>query len=206
MSVLDDIIRGAGAFFQQRAIDEAVRVARNPGSRETVVRMSPRTFLDLAEPGYSDEKMRNLPDPEQGTKWESLPYLGAYNQGDGTLRVDQHEGRHRARMLAAKGIQDMMVRFNLLEGGDGPALRWGQADATARSAYPRRLVDESGVMEYPLMDSLVYPLGNLSTDRARVYSPLAKPKTPEEEELERLILEDAIQRSILDQIIGDYEK
>lgn len=205
MSVLDDIIRGAGAFFQRRAIDDAVRVARNPGSRETVVRMSPRKFLDLAEPGYSDEKMRNLPDPEQGTKWESLPYLGAYNQGDGTLRVDQHEGRHRARMLAAKGIQDMMVRFKLLEGGDGPALRWGQADDVTRSAYPRRVVDEVGVMEYPMVDSLVYPLGNLSTDRARVYMRPAKPKTPMEEELERLIEEEDI-RSLINQILSDYEK
>ncbi|MGB0141455.1 MAG: hypothetical protein ACPF8W_00120 [Luminiphilus sp.] len=205
MSVLDDIIRGAGAFFQRRAIDEAVRVARNPGSRETVVRMSPRKFLELAEPGYSDQKMRNLPDPEQGTKWESLPYLGAYNQGDGTLRVDQHEGRHRARMLAAKGIQDMMVRFNLLEGGKGPALRWGQADDAARSAYPRRLVDEVGLMEYPMEDSLVYPLGNLSTDRARVYVPPKKPKTPMDEEMERLIEEEDI-RSLINQILSDYEK
>ena len=205
MSVLDDIIRGAGAFFQPRAIDDAVRVARNPGSRETVVRMSPRKFLDLAEPGYSDLKMRNLPDPEQGTKWESLPYLGAYNQGDGTLRVDQHEGRHRARMLASKGIQDMMVRFNLLEGGDGPALRWGQADDAARSAYPRRVVDEVGVMEYPMEDSLVYPLGNLSTDRARVYVRPQKPKTPMDEEMERLIEEEEI-RSLINQILSDYEK
>lgn len=205
MSVLDDIIRGAGAFFQRRAIDEAVRVARNPGSRETVVRMSPRKFLELAEPGYSDEKMRNLPDPEQGTKWESLPYLGAYNQGDGTLRIDQHEGRHRSRMLAAKGIQEMMVRFKLLEGGKGPALRWGQADDAARSAYPRRLVDEEGVMEYPMVDSLVYPLGNLSTDRARVYVPPSKPKTRMDEEMERLIEEENI-RSLINQILSDYEK
>jgi hypothetical protein len=205
MGLLDDIIKMATRVMSPQAIDEAVSIARNPASRETIAVISPDDFINLAREGYSSEKMRNLPMPNLGDpKWSSMPFLQFTNE-NGVGQVIGHEGRHRARYMRQLGMDKMPIRL-LSSGGSGPAIRWGKAsdqgfDYIDPSKIPSALINEDKTRIYRMPNSVVYPV----QIRERADIPVGgkryryvKPMTEAEREFER-------EMSILDAIIRDFE-
>ncbi len=145
----------SGQLFDQQALQDAAR--QNDKSREILTYVSINDFLNVAEEGRDERKEQAVKQlVSEGTKFNSIPYLGFINNGDGTGQVVGHEGRHRARALADLGYEDMPVRIVSEQGGNGPSIRWGQQDDPSNMDYvpvdqrPNVLLGEtSGQMAMP---------------------------------------------------------
>lgn len=128
-----DLIESSGAhdgdaFFNEQSLEDAS--AQNVKSRDTLIHLSPAQFLAMAEPTNSGQpyppKMQSVKSVlKQGGNFSDIPQLLFVNMGDGTALVVGHEGRHRAWALQEIGVKSLPVKFCSLEGGDGPAIRWG---------------------------------------------------------------------------------
>ena len=144
---------GASADSAQYFNDETIQRAasQSDGSREILSKMPIADFLSAAETADAvptkTNQIRML--LAQGKKFNSVPFLYVRNDGNGLGTVVGHEGRHRARALAALGLQDLPVLI-VSQGGQGPSIRWGrQNDPNDRdyvdpSQRPRVLIGENG--------------------------------------------------------------
>ncbi len=125
--VLEPIMDG-DSFFKPEKLKQAK--TQNSMSREKLIYMTPDEFLAMAEretAGPDSAKTKTVTEVlEKEGQFNSIPYLGFENNGDGTAKVISHEGRHRARALKAKGVTKMPVLFRSIEGGKGSAIRWGE--------------------------------------------------------------------------------
>jgi hypothetical protein len=121
-------------YFDPKAVERAYN--QNPMSRETVIHLSPKQFLMLAnelkEP--NPRKQETVASAiEQGSKLSDLPYLSAVTDMDGNLFIDGHEGRHRMMALASLGVRSVPVILISGESGEGRAYRWGNTDNRPRT-------------------------------------------------------------------------
>jgi hypothetical protein len=117
-------------------------------SREKLIQMPIDDFLALAEPGDTEFKAENVGALRKaGTKFNSLPFLTAYGARDGELRVEGHEGRHRARALKAAGYETMPVILRT-------DIRWSEQNDPNKFDYieswPTRIVAEKGGVSLPM--------------------------------------------------------
>ena len=80
----------SGQLFEQQALQDAAR--QNDGSREILTYISINDFLNVAEEGRDERKEQAVKQlVAEGTKFNSIPYLGFINNGDGTGQVVGHE-------------------------------------------------------------------------------------------------------------------
>jgi len=123
-------------------------------------------FLKLAEADTprKDKVERVQSMLEKGQKFSSPPYLSIYIAPDGTATVDGHEGRHRARALAALGYTTMPVELRT-------NIRWSeQADPESldyKENWPTTLVGQNG-------DVVPFPVPRQAADQ-QYQSPSAEP-------------------------------
>lgn len=98
-------------FFSQEPIKQAIKEAKNYKSRETLVFMKPKQFLEVASQRFTPdkEKLDNIRHViELGDTLSDVPYLKT-DQIDGfDFKVVGHEGRHRAMFLNTVNINYMM--------------------------------------------------------------------------------------------------
>lgn len=111
-----------GARYFTRDALAQVQDEASGRSRAAVVAMAPDLFLRLAERGYDPDKTARVAGvlAESGA-FNSVPFLRFNKQDAMAIRVIGHEGRHRARALAALGVQYMPVRVVL---DDSVRVRW----------------------------------------------------------------------------------
>lgn len=115
--------------FDPAALDRAYN--QNHMSRETVIHISPKQFLLLAnklsEP--NPRKQETVSSAlSQGKKLSDLPYLSTVTDANGNLLIDGHEGRHRMMALDELGIREVPVVLISGESGEGHAYRWGNTE------------------------------------------------------------------------------
>ena len=115
--------------------------------------------------------------------------------------------------LAEAGVESVPVRLNM-QGGDGPAIRWGSATDPDNRDYidptdiPVRLINEDENMLYDMPDSSVYPITQNAPTKAGLLDvgPYKKPSEPsrltEEQEAIQSDLDDYI---TLNEILSDYD-
>lgn len=125
--------RDGDAFFAQKALKEANE--QGDLSRETVVYMSPKQYLKLAneiDPRSSTADKTKLVKGvlKSGGRFNELPSLKLTKHGTTGSQVFGHNGRHRAKELAERGVKSMPVKVIAL---DELGIRWGQTDK--RPAY-----------------------------------------------------------------------
>lgn len=111
-------------FFEEESLRRAHADARNPRSRNHLAIMTPEEFLAFSRPQgvgeYApprEDSMETLAESliTQGEKIRDIPalYVGGIQDNDGIirLRIEGHEGRHRARTLQIMN-----------EAGNGPGI------------------------------------------------------------------------------------
>jgi hypothetical protein len=129
--------------FTESAVRSATDMAAAHKSREAITTMNIDEFLNLANPGFSPEKMDGLIGVD---KFDEIPFLSMRNDNNGGAWITGHEGRHRARMLKAWGETEMPVRMR----GN---VRWDQQDSPDNFDYveewPSTLVSENGSVTTP---------------------------------------------------------
>lgn len=120
-------------YFTHEALAYALAEAEGL-SRTAIVAMAPHDFLCLAAPGHSEYSAKAVRSALEttGAFWD-VPYLVLEENGD-IAQVISHEGRHRARALAALGVREMPVRIHA---------RWLRWQETPEDA-PRWLIPEKG--------------------------------------------------------------
>lgn len=149
------------AYFSEKAWDFAGQMTGYK-SRGIVIHMSPDEFLYLAESTniYTSGKLERVTDVlKQGGKFDSIPYIGFANDGNGGARVTGHEGRHRVAALRAIGVKTVPVMFESREAGDGPGIRWDvQIPDTFDfiKVWPQTLTnqDGNGTIPFPVKQDL----------------------------------------------------
>lgn len=129
---------GLFKYFTDDAVEKAVNDANAYKSRELIVEMPIDIFLGLAKRGKDAEKAAGVKGLE---KFNSVPYLTVDEAKDGVGRIYQHEGRHRARELLARGEKTMPVRIKSND------IRWdmqhkGEYDFVEN--FPVKLIGEKG--------------------------------------------------------------
>lgn len=127
--------------------EQALAYARNPhpGSREILVFMSPSEFLKLARQGFDAEKEETVERHITSNEpFSSIPFLRCESLPFGDLKVRDHEGRHRARALRARGVEKMPVIVISLE-GNPPCYRWGLTPLRPRWIHG----EEEGAIPWP---------------------------------------------------------
>tara|TARA_Y100000034_G_C6857217_1_gene389720 strand:- start:811 stop:1338 length:528 start_codon:yes stop_codon:yes gene_type:complete len=151
--MLEDIsyLEGDG-FFEPDAF-----MTGNPGgykSRNIVIHMHPKDFIDLIEEGEDlskEDTVRSL--MESDVLFNTLPFISFVHDGMGTATVIAHEGRHRAHYFLSKGITSMPVLFNSESGGGGEAIRWDRQSEIGfeqiRGEWPMVLREQEGLIEKP---------------------------------------------------------
>lgn len=133
-------------------------VEANAKSRETLTYMSPGDFLLMAEEGHDPDKMRGIIDlVKNGTKFNSTPVLLFTHDGKGLAQVIGHEGRHRARVLQALGVEEMPVILKSI-GGRGREIRWGSQNNPIDKVpvMPTRLRGQDGRATIPMPQSVLW--------------------------------------------------
>ena len=150
--VAGTVLTGAGPVvrnmirFDKKALDIAAK--QNDKSREILVDMPIEDFLQAAKKEVSQTKLDNTRDLiSEGKPFESIPSLSIKNNGDGTAKVTDHDGRHRAMALREQGETTIPVRL-VSQAGDGPSIRWGQQNDPDSLDYvemlPKKLIEEDG--------------------------------------------------------------
>ena len=119
--LLDDLFSN----FTDEAVAAAKKDAQAYKSKEVLVEMPIKQFLDLAEDNFSIEKFRALNDVE---KYDSVPYLYVEEAGD-IAKVTGHDGRHRARQMMVKGKDTMPVMIK------SHRYRWDQQTDPSKFDY-----------------------------------------------------------------------
>lgn len=148
----------ANNLFDEEGINLAYRDASSTLSRRTIVYMSPKDFLRIAEPFTPSELNLSVIKKvmETGRKIASLPYIIFDNNGNGTASVVGHEGRHRMFIFQSAGIDKIPVVLHSREGGAGQAIRWG---AKLPDPFPVVLIGEAdhSCHQIDMPESLIFP-------------------------------------------------
>lgn len=124
-------------------------------SKDRVVMMSIRNFLNLAEEGFDPIKAKRVDEIfERKELLQELPSLNVRNDGD-VLQVVGHEGRHRARKLLELGYSTMPVELQVGVGTSGRAIRWSEVNDPSSFDYldqwPTQIRSEGGrIMRFSL--------------------------------------------------------
>ncbi|MBK9617246.1 MAG: hypothetical protein IPO35_17755, partial [Uliginosibacterium sp.] len=136
-----------GSAAREFKVDLAKMAEPGHKSRYRLVEMPISDFLKLAKQDSTDQvKTQRVSDVRKtGEKFDTVPYL--YFDVDGRVaKVTGHEGRHRAKQLAAEGYTTIPVEVR------GP-IRWSeQLDPNKfdyRETWPEKLIAESGNAELP---------------------------------------------------------
>lgn len=130
--------------------DEVLKIAlaQEPGSRDTLIYLSPADFLAVAMSGFNDDKELNVKTVlETHGSFNEVPFLNFVHDGEGTARVTGHEGRHRARALQAQGVESMPVLLRHRYDENGHALVWDRIfkdPISYTDGWPERLYGERG--------------------------------------------------------------
>jgi hypothetical protein len=201
-------------YFADDTVEIFKRQAQNPASRETITYMSPQEFLNLAQKTTAEEKTENTRKVlSEGKQFSDIPFLSIENKGDGVAQVVGHEGRNRMMALAEAGVESVPVRLNM-QGGDGPAIRWGSAtdpdsrDYVDPTDIPVRLINEDQNMVYDMPDSSVYPITQNAPIKSGLLDvgPYKKPSEPSRLTEEQQALQSDLDEYILmNEILSDYE-
>ena len=177
--------RDAYKFFEEESLRRAHADARNPRSRNHLALMHPRQFLALSRPQgigeYApprEDSMEALAESliNQGEKIRDIPvlYIGGREDSDGflRLRVEGHEGRHRARTLqimndAGNGPGDIMPVILVTK--DSAEMRGVAVGRNEIRVEPyqverhRRRDEEAGTISMGLIESEDYKPGLAGT-------------------------------------------
>ena len=144
-------VRLKPAKVEQPFDAEALAAAGRQGdsSREILVEMPIDDFLKAAKTGVYSQKLAGTRElVKAGTPFNSIPYLGFKNMGDGTGKVIGHEGRHRAMALKEVGETTIPVRLTSDASENGPSIRWGKQNDPTDMDYvqvlPTKLIEEEG--------------------------------------------------------------
>mgnify|MGYP003632264182 FL=1 len=129
-------------FFNEAAVDNAMKQAGSRKSREALTQMSIDDFLSLARDGYDPTKSAGILDV---SKFDDLPFLNIRSE-NGIANITGHEGRHRARRLKELGQTTMPVRIK-------SDIRWDQQNDAKlwdyEQDYPQILFNEDGTKKSP---------------------------------------------------------
>jgi hypothetical protein len=129
-------------FFNEAAVDNAIKQAGSRKSREALTQMSIDDFLSLARDGYDPTKSAGILDV---SKFDDLPFLNIRSE-NGIANITGHEGRHRARRLKELGETTMPVRIK-------SDIRWDQQNDPKlwdyEQDYPQILFNEDGTKKSP---------------------------------------------------------
>lgn len=109
---MDYPVSGGMQSASERFDSKLIEANRIPdyGSREKLIEMNIDDFLMLAEPGLDQDKYAGAKKlMQEGKNFNSLPFIWAFGAGKNTLKVEGHEGRHRARVLKELGYKTMPV-------------------------------------------------------------------------------------------------
>lgn len=171
--------RDAADAFDSAQIEER----RVPGfkSREKLYPMPIRDFLKLAK---QDPPVQTKADDlkalrKNGTPFRDIPFLQFWENKNGELQVDGHEGRHRARQLLSEGYETMPVILR------GP-IRWSEQKDPGRFDYqekwPKTLLSQDGDVRLPFPVSREqaaepYNVGRGEQDEQRVSGELRPGRT-----------------------------
>lgn len=153
VSRLIDYVRGKGipeeklidkfkGTFSESALKTALDNSHDPKSRETLVWMAPKDFLELASKrkSYERDMQGRLADVKRGSirmglDTESgladLPYLMVRNGPDEAAKVIGHEGRHRMDVFIEKGLDLIPVRVR------HETARWGAQNLSYAKTIPQ---------------------------------------------------------------------
>lgn len=106
----------------------------NPGSRDTIMLMSPDQFHQMAHeripteinsPGAAYRRGVIKVNIDRPNGLDDIPYLKGNLESDGTFKVTAHNGRHRMDVLKEKGLELVPVRVRNLD----PEFKgWGHWD------------------------------------------------------------------------------
>jgi hypothetical protein len=134
-------------------------------SRATIVYMSPKDFLKVAEhmPKSAIDAFHNRADEikalmNKGVKMSSLPQLDFEHDGKGISKVVNHDGRHRALALSLLNVKSMPVVFTSRSSRNGQSIRWNeQGDPQSfdyfKQVWPTMLKSQtSGEIPFPVPD------------------------------------------------------
>ena len=157
----------SGAFAFEPEKLEALRVPEYK-SREKLIELPIDDFLAMAKPGRMEAKEAETSKLlKEGTKFSSIPFLMAYIGKDGALKVQGHEGRHRALALKEAGYETLPIILRT-------DIRWSEQTDPKKFDYqaewPTAIVSEDGTKTIPMP---------VSRDQALAPYP-APPTTPPE--------------------------
>lgn len=149
-------------------------------SREKLISMRIDVFLALAEDGHDPDKEAFVEElMRSGVRFSDVPCLLVNHDGD-IARVNGHEGRHRARALAAAGYSHMPVNLIVSPGESGYSIRWSEQYDPARFDYapiwPSVLKAEYGALPTPEGDVFQIPFPVSREDADAPYEPAADPQ------------------------------
>ena len=164
-----DVLDKFKGTFNAKELDLAVNDAYRPGTRRTLVWMSPDEFLNLAErrPSekadpvygrYYERKRRSIRkglDTEAGL--HEIPMLGIHEMM-GKHRVTRHEGRHRADVMKEKGIDKMPVVL------EHATHRWIEDS----KREPKMLRNQDGKADFPMPQRIFRP------EKESIYNPRSR--------------------------------
>lgn len=135
------------AYFAGHNVDMVLQDVRDPHSRSTIAYMTPQTFLKLAEPGIESSKTDLVAHVGKTIgKFSSLPRLLIGTNARGETQVGGHEGRHRMRWLAERGVHEVPVEIR------HSTLRWGE-----NPERPAFLISEMEDYRCAMPRSVIFP-------------------------------------------------
>jgi len=152
-------------------------------SREKLISMRIQDFLALAEDGYDPEKAEFVESlMRSDERFTDVPCLLVDHNGD-IAKITGHEGRHRARALAALGHEYMPVVLVMRPGKIGYSIRWSEQTDPERFDYaevwPEVLEAETGSLPAPDGGMFQMPFPVSREDAAKAYVPGECPEAHE---------------------------
>jgi hypothetical protein len=152
-------------------------------SREKLIDMSIRDFLRLAKFGRYDPKYAETSRLlRSGKKFTSLPFLLVSLDKDGILKVEGHEGRHRAMALEDAGYVSMPV---ILRTMDPIPIRWSEQNDPTRMDYvenwPTAIEAQDSSFRIPMpvvREDSMAPYGGPSVRESRKDIQIRMPRIP----------------------------
>lgn len=114
-------------FFWPQNIREAKKQAEAFKSRETLVYLTPETFVKLASPiGLPDKEIwtDELENVIEAKGFRDVPYFKTQHMGKGEFRITGHEGRHRSIAFIRKGMGQKLMPVRIIDS----TIRWAEDD------------------------------------------------------------------------------
>ena len=134
------------SYFAEESLQFAQEQAND--SRAKLIYMSPSDFLSVAMNGHNIEKEALVESVfEKNGEFRDVPFLNFVHDGEGTAMVTGHEGRHRAKFLESRGVQEMPVLLQHRYDINGQPMVWRTIESDPGSfvdEWPRKLYGERG--------------------------------------------------------------